>query len=494
MIICQVCRNLRFVLQDALDFSLQLSLLSSINCYSRQPFPNHFSTISRVYYYHYYYNHYHYYCNLQQSYHDPKNDPAKANTKTTAAQLKPPSNNNSPTKYSNKMNTSDHQVSEPRPVEYVPNTNAAAHQAPEPGPSEHQDTMDASDDQDSTTSHQGTTYRLNEDGVWVQDDQATESPDDDPEWTFVDDGTENSVLGNDDAPEENRIRSHSPSFVSAHSDQDTITEGTFAPHGPDAQSIASDAESSGDSWVTEGRSRAGSVGQDGSEASIHESESVSAHSGRSGVVPENIHVQGNVQSSGDLNVRNAGNGITISSSISPNIGVSASIQSSNFVCNSGNGMRISSLNDPGRPGFRWQITPGVSRGQSNVQGSSNLNTSTTAGAFNSGANASVSINGTQIPNNTSSQNGRVFRYQAIQGQNLDNATISNCCISGCSGRNLRITDSTFSGCNLSDSTIEGSRFTGSNLRDCVLRNCRISHSNVSGGSRTDCVWNRSNVH
>ena len=358
--------------------------------------------------------------------------------------------------------------------------------------------MNASDHEDSASSHRGTTYRLNEDGVWVQDDQATDSADDDPEWTLVNDGTETSVVGNDDitvvAREDDGIRSHSPSFVSANSDQDTITEGRVAPNNPDAQSIASGAESSGDSWVTEQRSRAGSMGQDGSEASMDRSEASSAPSGRSGFVPEDVHVQGNVQSTGNLNVRNIGNGITISSSISPNIGVSASIQSSNFVCNSGNSMRISSLNSSGRPGFMWQITPGVSRGQSNVQGSSSPNTSTTAGTLHSGANASVSINGTQIPTNTSSQNGGSFRYQAMQGRNLNNATISNCHISGCSGQNLKITDSTFSGCNFSNAEIVGSRFSGSNLHDCVLRDCNFNRSNVSGGSRTDCVWNKSNVH
>ena len=357
--------------------------------------------------------------------------------------------------------------------------------------------MGASDDRDSATSHQGTTYRLNDDGVWVQDDQTTESPDDDPEWTFVNDGTETSVVGNDDisvvAREDDGIRSHSPSFVSAHS-QHTITEGRVAPNNPVAQSIASGEESSSDSWVTEQRSRAGSMGQDGSEASIHESESARTSSGRSGFVPEEIHVQGNVQSSGNLNVHNDGNNITISSSISPNIGLSASIQSSNFVCNSGNRMRISSLNAPGRSGFVWRITPGDSPVQNNIQSNSNFNTSNTAGTFHSGANASISINGTQIPNNTSSQNGGVFRYQAIQGQTLNNATISNCCISGCSGQNLKINNCSFSQCNFSNATIEDSRFSGSNLRDCLLRDCTFSHSIVSGGSRTDCVWNGSTVH
>ncbi|KAG7007332.1 hypothetical protein G7Y79_00010g028330 [Physcia stellaris] len=382
-----------------------------------------------------------------------------------------------PVEYVSNTNAAAHQVSEPRPVEYVSNTSTPNHQIPDPSPAEHQDSIDASDHEDSASSHQGTTYRLNEDGVWVQDDQA---PDDDPDWTFVDDGAESSVVGNDDASEENRlrgpspspvptvvgnddisvvpgeddgIRSHSPSFVSAHSAQDTITERRVAPNNPDVQSIASGAESSSDSWVTEGRSRAGSVSRDGSEASMHPSEPASAHSGRSGVVPDDIRIQGNVQSTGNLNVRNAGNGITISSSIPPNIGVSASIQSSNFVCNSGNGMRISSSNSSGRPGFTWQITPGISRGQSNVQSNSSPNAYNTAGTSPLGTNASISINGTQIPHNTNSQNGGVFRYQAFQGRTLNNATLSNCHISGCSGQNLKMTECRFSGCNFSNAEI-----------------------------------------
>ena len=294
-------------------------------------------------------------------------------------------------------------------------------------------------------------------GIWIQDIQSTEISQAVQERRFVNDGVETRIFDDDGirivARGDDEIPNDAPSSMSARGVRDTDTEGSSITNDQDPQRIGMSTQSSNPSGVLFQNMSPGSSSQDFSSGSP---------SGRSGFVSQNVTEGFHVQSNDNLNIRSDGNSITISSSESPNTRASTSFQSPNMAHTSPN--------------------------------SSIFNAPMTSRSFRSGANGSMSINWTQNHNSNSPQNGGIFRDQTITGHILNGATVSDCCVSSCSGQNLRITDCIFSSCNFSNATIEDCSFSSSNLQDCVVRDCTFSGSNVNGGSRRDCVWNTSNVN
>ena len=332
-------------------------------------------------------------------------------------------------------------------------------------------------------------------GIWIQDSQATESPQAAQKRRFVSDGVETRIVDDDGIrvvarEDDDEIPNISPSSMSAQSVRDTVIEGSAMPDDLDAQRLESSTQSSEQPRVVDEIMSPDSMSPGMSSGGIDHSTSPGFPVGRSDLVDQSMPRESYVQCSSDNSVCNNentdNNNAIVSSSDVPSTGGISSSSSSNRA--------------PTSQDLHF----------SNNSSNSNDNISIISHSFSFGTSGSTSSSYPNSHNSNSSRSSSTFSDQTLSGRTLNGATIRDCCITACSGRDLRITDCTFSSCNFSNATIKDCSFSGSSLQDCVkivdcsfsgssLHNCVLrdysfNDSHVSGGSRRDCTWNRSNVH